>query len=34
MFAVPTGEGKLEKIKKIFEFSAVPSRRAELKNYS
>jgi len=35
MFAVPAGKGKLEKIlKKIFEFSAVPSRRAELKNYS
>jgi len=28
------GKGKLEKIKKIFEFSAVPSRRAEFKNYS
>jgi hypothetical protein len=35
VFAVPAGKGKLEKIlKKIFEFSAVPSRRAELKNYS
>jgi hypothetical protein len=34
MFAVPAGQGKLEKIFKIFEFSAVPSRRTELKNYS
>ena len=35
LFAVPEGKGKVEKIFfKIFEFSAVPSRRAELKNYS
>jgi hypothetical protein len=35
MFTVPAGKGKLEKIfKKIFEFSTVPSRRANLKNDS
>jgi len=35
MFAVPAGEGKLEKIfKEIFDFSAVPSRMAVLKIYS
>jgi hypothetical protein len=34
MFAVSKGKGKLEKIKKIFEFSAVPAGRGKLKKIS